>query len=151
MKNGEGGFDEKEVLMKRIVLTMAVLLVGGLVAGSAFAQDADVMTLSPGGVVELSLMPDYECLSEIDFKDLGLSPDVFYPMLVSALYGIDVADGGGLSGGNGNKEPMICSYNWGYENCGSCLRTSRGNRKILYKEWWCLGIRVWRHEKCVYC
>lgn len=138
--------------MKRIVFMMAVLLIGGLFAGSAFAQDANAMTLSPGGVDDMSLMPDYECLSEIDFKDLGLSPDVFYPMLTSALYGFDVSGGGGLQEGAGHS-PRFCTPNYGLEPCGSCWRgkypPKRG--KIFYSELWCVGIRVWRKERCIAC
>ena len=135
--------------MNRIVFMLAVLLVGGLFAGSAFAQYGDGMSLSAGRVDEMSLMPGVECLSEIDFDDVGLSPDVVYSMMTATFYGFDMAGGGGLSDGKGAK---FCSYNWGYENCGSCLDYQPwGRGKIRYQEGWCLGVRVWRHESCQQC
>lgn len=139
--------------MKRIVSMMMVLLLSGLYVGSAFAQLDDVMTLSPGGVDEISLMPSFECLSEIDFKDLGLSPDVFYPFMASALYGFEVSGGGGLSDGGGSgKVPKFCTPHWYSEPCGSCTYWNpQWLGKIVVFELWCLGVRVYRSKRCNKC
>ncbi len=129
---------------------LAVLLLSGLFAGSAFAQD--VMTLSAGGVDEKSLLPNFECFYEIDFEDVGLSPDVLYPMMTSALYGLDMSGGGGLS--DGGAVAQFCTVNWGYEPCGSCRRRTMDGiefGRIKYNELWCLGIRVIRDESCWGC
>ncbi len=117
---------------------MVVLLVGGLLAGSAFAQD------------ETSLSLDTNCLADLDLSSIGVSEDVLYSSLVNALYGFDLAGGGGLQ--EEGAHAQFCTYNQGYENCGSCLTTTWGEkRRIFYQEWWCLGIRVWRNEKCRSC
>lgn len=142
--------------MNKIAFLMVVLLVGGLFAGSAFALDPNVMTLTPGFVDSLSVMPSFDCLMAVDFEALGLSEAIIFPSL-AALYGFDFAGSGGLSGG-GNTNPMACTVNWGYERCGSCTyHYYEGNQRleapgrIKYNEMWCLGIRVIRDESCWRC
>ncbi len=131
-------------MMKTIVLMMAVLLVGGLFAGSAFAQDADVIGLSPAGLNETSLMPDFECLSEIDFEELGLSEALIFPSLAALYYGFEQFGGVGMSGEG--PTPRICFPHWWYDECYSCT-----NGRLFYRDMWCLGIRIYRRIRCVAC
>ncbi len=131
---------------------MAVLLVGGLLAGSAFAQDGDGMTLSVGRADEMSLMHDFECWYEIDFEEVGFSPDVLYPMMTSVLYDFDVSASGGLSEGDGGKVGKFCTPHFYGKNCGSCnYWDSRFAGRIVIYELWCLGVRVYRSERCNKC
>lgn len=134
--------------MKKILLAMTMLIIGGVIAGGAAAQDP-IMSI-PG----LALEPVYKCAQSFDEVGLDwLSPDALLAMTGPGMYGIESAGGAGVSGDSGEVYAAFCTYNTGYENCGSCNYSWHAGRngRILYREWWCLGIRVWRHESCKKC
>lgn len=98
----------------------------------------------------MSLTAGDDCWSKVVIGDVGLSDDMLYPMTVSALYGFDVAGGGGLSDGGGGRVPKACTFHSGLGSCGSCTRGVDLGRRYFW-ELWCLGIRVWRKTQCWSC
>lgn len=124
----------------RIVLMMALLLVGGLFAGAAFAQNGDLIDLTT----------DQECWFTDNITEAGLSEALLYPSMAQSLYGFEMSGGAGLSDGGAGKVAKACTTNGGREGCGSCWEGSLPGR-VAYVEVWCLGRRVWRIEACGAC
>ena len=75
-----------------------------------------------------------ECLSEIDFEQGGLSPDVLYPMMASALYGLGSVGSGGLS--EGDEDAGICFPIITTHHCGSCTNDGKKGKTAMI-EWVC--------------
>ncbi len=131
--------------MKGIVLMMAVLLVGGLLAGSTFALDGESMAFT-AGAVSYGCNVDVSALSE-------LSVDYLMSISVPMVSGFNLSGGAGLSDGAGSDaQPKFCTPHWYSEPCGTCNYWSpRWLGKIVVFELWCAGVRVYRSKRCNKC
>ena len=137
--------------MKKLLIILAVLLISALFAATAFAQDADVMQLSPfySNAGTLINTQRVDCLSHLDFDNLPVSESLLFSSF-SLIYGFeDAAGGGGLNDGSVTNFCWLHTFS---EPCGSCTLSWGGEGENYWTEFWCIGRMIWRSDiQCLWC